>query len=55
MPEYEYVCRACHASFSVQMSVGEHDARGPTCPSCNRSDQAEQQLAPVSVRTEKKS
>ena len=34
MPTYDYHCDACHKSFTVVLSLKQHDARKPACPKC---------------------
>ena len=34
MPTYDYRCEACHKSFSVMLSMKEHDDKKIKCPKC---------------------
>ena len=34
MPTYDFHCEDCNKSFSVVLSVKEHDARKVKCPKC---------------------
>lgn len=35
MPTYEYRCEECGHSFSVKMSMAEHEQMTIACPACN--------------------
>lgn len=37
MPIYEYRCENCNESFSVKISMAEHDTGNIACPSCQQS------------------
>jgi putative FmdB family regulatory protein len=54
MPTYDYHCEACNKSFTVQLTMKEHEARKPACPKCG-SHQVKQMVSSVSVITSKKS
>ena len=34
MPVYEYLCEKCNHSFSVKMSMAEHEQMTVKCPAC---------------------
>ncbi|MBI5711586.1 MAG: zinc ribbon domain-containing protein [Candidatus Eisenbacteria bacterium] len=34
MPSYDYRCEKCHKSFSVVLSLKQHDAKKVACPKC---------------------
>jgi putative FmdB family regulatory protein len=34
MPQYDYKCTKCKKSFTVVMSVSEHDKKKVKCPKC---------------------
>lgn len=34
MPIYEYQCEECGHTFSVKMSMAEHEQRTIACPAC---------------------
>lgn len=54
MPTYSYACRSCHKSFTVQMTMSEHDKARVKCPKCKGRNVA-QQFGAFSVKTSKKS
>ena len=54
MPTYSYRCEACRKSFSLQMSISEHDKARTKCPSCG-SRKVRQRIAPFGAVTSKKS
>jgi putative FmdB family regulatory protein len=54
MPYYEYRCAKCKKSFSEQLSFDEFDRKKVKCPKCG-SQQVDRQVAPVQVKTSKKS
>src|SRR5713101_5446546 len=35
MPAYEYYCRPCDRTFTVVMSLTEHEAKQVECPHCH--------------------
>ena len=35
MPTYDYRCEACNKSFSLAMSMKEHDEKKIKCPKCS--------------------
>ncbi len=54
MPSYSYVCRSCRKSFTVQMTIAEHDKGRVKCPKCKGRNVA-QQFGSFGVKTSKKS
>lgn len=54
MPKYEYVCHQCHKSFTLELSMAEHDKRHVTCPKC-KSRKVEQKLSAFAAVTSRKS
>ena len=54
MPTYSYRCQACRKSFSVQMTIAEHDKVRAKCPKCG-SRKLQQKFGSVGVITSKKS
>lgn len=34
MPTYSYRCEKCGKSFTLTMSISEHDKARPKCPKC---------------------
>jgi putative FmdB family regulatory protein len=54
MPAYEYYCRPCDRTFTVMMSMREHETTQVKCPHCH-GVQVEQLLSTFSVKTSKKS
>jgi len=54
MPEYDYSCLKCGKSFSLTMTITEHEARKVRCPSC-RSTRVRQGLSSFFAQTSKKS
>src|ERR1700688_3046945 len=36
MPLYEYLCKKCGQSFTLTMTISEHDKKRVQCPSTNR-------------------
>ncbi len=54
MPSYEYTCRRCNKPFTVVMSISEHGARKPSCPTCKGND-VQQVLSTFIAKTSKKS
>jgi putative FmdB family regulatory protein len=37
MPIYEYRCEKCNQTFSVKMSMAEHEQGNIACPACRES------------------
>ncbi len=55
MPTYEYQCNDCKKSFTVYVTVAEHEKNPkPACEHC-KSKKVIQQFSGVSVITSKKS
>jgi len=54
MPTYSYRCEACRKTFSLQMTIADHDRKRVKCPKCG-SRKARQQLRSFGVKTSKKS
>ena len=54
MPVYDYGCLKCGKSFSLTMTITEHDTRKVRCPSC-RSTRVRQALSSFFAQTSKKS
>ena len=44
MPSYEYACKACKKTFTLILTMSEHDKKRVACPKC-KSTKVEQQLA----------
>ncbi|MBM3286416.1 MAG: zinc ribbon domain-containing protein [Candidatus Eisenbacteria bacterium] len=54
MPTYDYRCKECGKSFSVSMTIKEHDRRRPKCPKCS-SSKVQQKISIFHAITSKKS
>lgn len=55
MPDYEYQCCDCGATFTVHLTISEHEKNPhPTCEKCG-SKKVEQLLTGAMVITSKKS
>ena len=54
MPVYEYYCRPCDRTFTVVMSLKEHETRQVECPHCHGA-QVDQLLSTFIAKTSKKS
>jgi putative FmdB family regulatory protein len=54
MPTYDYLCKKCNESFSVMLSVKDHDERKVQCPKCEGKD-IEQQITHFMTKTSRKS
>jgi putative FmdB family regulatory protein len=54
MPVYEYVCKECKKTFTLTMTLGEHEKGHAACPKC-KSKKVEQQVAAFFAVTSKKS
>jgi putative FmdB family regulatory protein len=55
MPDYEYQCNDCKKTFTVHLTISEHDKTGhPKCTYCGSSN-VEQLLSAATVITPKKS
>jgi putative FmdB family regulatory protein len=53
MTAYEYYCRPCDQTFTVVMSLTEHETRQVACPHCH-GVQVEQLLSICIAKTSKK-
>lgn len=54
MPTYEYRCDNCGKSFSLRMSMAEHEKGSLTCPDC-KGGRIVQQYSAFYAKTSKKS
>ena len=54
MPLYEYLCKKCVESFTLTMTISEHDKKRVQCPRCN-STKVEQQVQSFFAKTSRKS
>jgi putative FmdB family regulatory protein len=54
MPTYDYYCRDCDRTFTVQLSLKDHDTGSVCCPNC-KDTRVEQVMAPFVAVTSKKS
>ncbi len=54
MPSYSYRCEACRKTFTMQMSLSEHEKARTKCPKCG-SRKTVQQIGSFSAITSKKS
>jgi putative FmdB family regulatory protein len=54
MPTYEYSCKGCKKTFTLTMTLGEHDKARVACPKC-KSKKVEQRFAAFFAVTSKKS
>lgn len=54
MPTYEYRCENCAKSFSIQVSIAEHEKATITCPDC-KEGRVVQQYSSFYAKTSKKS
>lgn len=55
MPDYEYHCRDCGATFAVHLTISEHEKNPPPeCQKCGGKN-VEQLLSGAMVITSKKS
>lgn len=53
MPVYEYQCDACQKTFTVVISISNHDKGGIQCPSCG-SSKVSQQFTGFFAKTDSK-
>lgn len=53
MPTYAYECRDGERTFTVRLSIKDHDSEPVCCPNCN-SMKVEQVVAPFVAATSKK-
>ncbi len=54
MPTYEYLCRKCQDSFTVVLTMSEHDRGQVKCPQCGGRE-VTQQYSTFYAKTSKKS
>ncbi len=54
MPTYDYRCENCKKSFTVVLTMKQHDARKPACPKCG-SRRVTQKVSSFFAITKKKS
>ena len=55
MPTYEYICKDCNKTFSINATITEHEkAEKPRCQHCGSANVA-QYYSAVTVITSKKS
>ena len=54
MPTYEYECKPCKKTFTVTLTVAEHDKKRIACPKC-KGRKVEQQFGSFFAVTSKKS
>jgi putative FmdB family regulatory protein len=54
MPNYEFICNVCKKTFSMILTIAEHDAEKPACPHC-ASHEIQQSWSTFSAVTSKKS
>jgi len=54
MPLYEYLCKKCGESFTLTMTISEHDKKRVQCPRCNGTE-VERQVQSFFAKTSRKS
>lgn len=54
MPLYEYVCKDCHKTFELALTLQEHEKGTVQCPKCG-SKKVEQEPATFFAVTSRKS
>ncbi len=54
MPVYEYICKECHTSFEVILTIKEHEEQEIICPRCD-SKNVEQDVTDFFAVTSRKS
>ena len=54
MPTYDFHCEGCDVTFSVDLTVKEHDAGHVKCPKCG-SEQVKQLVTGFFAKTSRKS
>lgn len=54
MPTYSYQCQACRKSFTVHLTMSDHDTARAKCPHCG-ARKARQLFGSFGVKTSKKS
>jgi putative FmdB family regulatory protein len=53
MPSYDYRCDKCGKTFTVVLTLEEHDAKKAACPKC-KSRVVKQQIRPFFAKTSRK-
>jgi len=54
MPSYEYACNECKKTFTLTMTIAEHDKKKVACPKC-KGRKVEQHFGSFFAVTSKKS
>ena len=54
MPLYEYLCKKCDKTFTITMTIGEHDKKRVQCPGC-KSTRVTPQFQSFYAKTSRKS
>ena len=54
MPIYEYLCKKCGKSFTITMSISEHEKKAARCPRC-KGTKVVPQFQSFFAKTSKKS
>jgi putative FmdB family regulatory protein len=54
MPLYEYLCKKCGETFTLTMTINDHDKKRVQCPSC-KGTKVEQQVQSFFAKTSRKS
>jgi putative FmdB family regulatory protein len=54
MPTYDYRCEKCRKSFSLTLTISQHDTKRITCPKCG-SRSVKQKVTGFFAITKKKS
>jgi putative FmdB family regulatory protein len=54
MPTYDYRCEKCRKSFSLTLTIAQHDTKRLTCPKCG-SRRVKQKVSAFFAVTRKKS
>ena len=54
MPLYEYLCKKCGETFTLTMTISDHDKKRVQCPSC-KGTKVEQQVQSFFAKTSRKS
>ncbi len=54
MPSYDYRCEECHKSFTVVLTMDQHDHRKVRCPKCG-SKRVRQKVSTFFAVTSRKS
>jgi len=54
MPSYDYTCKQCKKTFTITLTISEHDKKRVACPKC-KSRKVEQQFGSFFAVTAKKS